>query len=348
VLTFLQLCLLAAGCSAVTALVIGLRADPLGRRTGLLDFPDGEGGRKRHATVTPLVGGIAVAAALGIGVYASGLASADAPSVALHLWWLLVVVAVMYGVGLTDDRFALGPKLRLGLTLGILLLAVVFAPDFSLPLIRFSALPDVWILGAAGDVLALLALLGLVNAVNMADGKNGVVIGMCLVWTVVLATWMPLSFAPILAAVGAALAVLFVFNMRGLLFLGDSGSYALSGVFGLLAIYTYNHNFAEVRADHVAALFLVPVLDTIRLMSVRTARGGSPFAGDREHLHHYLWDSLGWPRGLAVYLAVVALPNLLNMLQPSLGVLWLAVGALAYVGVLLAAGRRHSLATEAS
>jgi UDP-GlcNAc:undecaprenyl-phosphate/decaprenyl-phosphate GlcNAc-1-phosphate transferase len=348
VLTIVQLAVCAAIGAALVALLVGLNAGAIGRLTGLLDFPDGDGGRKRHAAVTPLVGGIGVAAAAAIGIGASAMAVGDAPAVNLHLWWFGAVVAVMYGVGLTDDRFALGPKLRLGITLGILLLAVVFAPDFSLPTLRFTGFPDVWILGAIGDVLALLALLGLVNAINMADGKNGVVIGMCLVWTAILAFWMPLSFAPILAAVGAALAVLLGFNMKSRLFLGDSGSYALSGIFGLLAIYTYNHAFATVRADHVAALFLVPVLDTIRLMSIRIARGGSPFAGDREHFHHYLWDSLGWPRGLFVYLAVVALPNVLIALRPSMALLWLFAGAGIYVLTLRLASRRHQLAPDAT
>ena len=53
---------------------------------------------------------------------------------------------------------------------------------------------------------------------------------------------LPPTLAPVLAATGAALTVMLWFNMRKRLFLGDSGSYAISGMFGLLAIYAYKRH----------------------------------------------------------------------------------------------------------
>lgn len=67
----------------------------------------------------------------------------------------------------------------------------------------------------------------------------------------------------------AALAVTLVFNLRGRLFLGDSGSYALSFVVAMLAIYTYDVGFTRLPADLVALWFLIPVVDCLRLMAKR-------------------------------------------------------------------------------
>ena len=155
----------------------------------------------------------------------------------------------------------------------------------------------------------------------------------------------PSPLLPVLTATIVALAVVMIFNLRGKLFLGDGGSYALSGIFGLLAIYIYNHEFAVLRADHIAVLFAIPVFDTIRLMSARMRRGQSPFAGDRTHLHHYLALRWGWPKqGLFVYLALVAVPNLLTLLWPMLGPVWLALAFVAYVLVLTNAQRAAQIA----
>lgn len=329
-----------AGLALIISLLVGVNAMRLGRLFGLLDFPDPSGGRKQHGTITPLVGGGAIVLSV-IAVATLGLLDmSTAVSVRTHLEWFAFAVTGMYLIGLTDDRFALGPKIRLALAFIVLLLVVLYAPDFGLPFLRFSGSERSWFLDDAGQGFALLCLVGLLNAVNMADGKNGLVIGICLIWSLTLLVHCPAPLLPVLAATVVALAVMLYFNLRGSLFLGDGGSYALSGIFGLLAIYIYNHEFAVIRADHIAVLFAIPVFDTIRLMTARLRRGQSPFAGDRTHLHHHLALRWGWPkRGLYIYLALVAVPNLLTLGWPHLGLLWLGVALLAYIVVLTHAER---------
>lgn len=326
---------LTAVLALVLALAIGRRADRIGTALRLLDFPDTNGGRKRHDDITPLVGGVAVAgAAIGSALLARLFTPEPAP--ALHLGWLAATVAAMFAIGVADDRFHLSPKVRLLAAVTALLLVVSFAPDFSLAFLRFTGQDDVWLLGGWGDAFSLLCLVGLLNAVNMADGKNGIVIGMGLIWTLVLLGHAPSTMLPVLAGTGAALAVMAVFNMAGKLFLGDGGSYAISGLFGLLAIYAYNHDFEVMRADDVAVMFAIPVLDTVRLMVARALQRRSPFEGDRNHLHHHLHARIGWPRGLWVYLAMVGLPNAAALIWPGTGLVWLAASCVIYAGVMTA------------
>jgi UDP-GlcNAc:undecaprenyl-phosphate/decaprenyl-phosphate GlcNAc-1-phosphate transferase len=333
----------AAGVLALaTSWLIGRNADRLGRLFGLLDYPDPSGGRKRHANITPLLGGLAITLSVLFGAAVVYFNAGMSRPVATHLLWFSIAVAGMYAIGLTDDRFALGPKIRLALAFSLLLLVVLYAPDFSLPFLRFSWSDSTWFLDEFGDAFVLLCLVGLLNAVNMADGKNGLVIGICLIWSAVLLTHTPSLLAPVLIATLVSLATMMAFNFRGKLFLGDGGSYALSGIFGLLAIYIYNHEFAVLRADHIAVLFAIPVFDTIRLMTARLRRGQSPFAGDRDHLHHHLALHWGWPRGLYIYLTLVAAPSGLTLAFPSLGLLWLALALAAYIFTLsFSAGGRQ-------
>ncbi|MBC7830857.1 MAG: undecaprenyl/decaprenyl-phosphate alpha-N-acetylglucosaminyl 1-phosphate transferase, partial [Hyphomicrobium sp.] len=232
------------------------------------------------------------------------------------------------------DRFLLSPRIRLGVAMIVLLLLVVSAPDFSLSFVRLSGQSELLLLGPAAEAFTLLCLVGLLNAVNMADGKNGIVISLGLIWSAILILRLPPAFVPMMAATATALGVLLWFNMHNRLFLGDSGSYAISALFGTLAVYAYNHDFARIRADDIVLMFAIPVFDTVRLMIVRSLQRRSPFTGGRDHLHHYLYARVGWPRGLWIYVALVALPNAGALALPGTAPLWLAVSLLVYVLVL--------------
>ena len=90
-------------------------------------------------------------------------------------------------------------------------------------------------------------------------------------------------------------------------------------------------------ADDVALIFAVPVFDTLRLIVHRLAKGKSPFTPGRDHLHHYLYARWGWPRPLSWVLMLVAVPNLLAILLPGTGIIWLGVTLIGYLGLLWAA-----------
>jgi UDP-GlcNAc:undecaprenyl-phosphate GlcNAc-1-phosphate transferase len=327
---------------------IGRHAGYLGRHLGLLDFPDPLGGRKRHREPTPLVGGAAVATTLGIvGAACWAAARPVAPPVAAHLAGFTLTAVAMYLIGLTDDRFNLSPRVRLLLATLVFALLLNTAPDFATHFLRFTGSDTTYLLGGWGMAFALLCLVGLLNAVNMADGKNGLVISLCLVWSLALGLHAPGYLLPILLALAAALAVTLWFNMHERLFLGDGGSYCLSATFGLLSIYIYNHGFSTMRADQVALLFAVPVFDTIRLMSTRIMKRRSPFSADRDHLHHHLAYRWGWPRGLAIYLSLVAVPIVLGELWPATVPVCLGASLVGYVCVLIVSTRHGHFSSGA-
>jgi UDP-GlcNAc:undecaprenyl-phosphate GlcNAc-1-phosphate transferase len=321
------LSLAAAALGLCVAFLVGRNAVRIGTALGVLDHPDGA--RKIHARATPLVGGFAIAAAAVPAALLTAWVTGDH-----RLAGLGVAVLAMFAIGAFDDRRHLAPTLRLGAALIALGVLVALEPDFAVTELRFSGVAAYWPLpGAIGVGFTLLCLVGLLNAINMADGKNGIVIGFGLVWTGVLAAYAPPVLWPVLAAAGAALAVLLAFNLRGRLFLGDGGSYALSALYGLSAIFVYNVS-GSMMADNVALLFAIPVFDTVRLMAVRAAGGRSPMQGDRDHLHHHLYARIGWPMGLVVYLALVAVPNFAASALPGTGVLWLVVSLLGYALVM--------------
>jgi UDP-GlcNAc:undecaprenyl-phosphate GlcNAc-1-phosphate transferase len=318
---------------ALIALAIGVRAMEVGTALRLLDFPDPAGGRKLHAKVTPLVGGVAVVAAALLSVLFL-LPDAEGSRRAMLLWFIFTVSG-LFLVGAMDDRFGLSARTRLAIASAFLLAAIAQVPDFSVAFLLFSGQQDLLLFAPLFGVgFTLICFVGLLNAVNMADGKNGIVIGQALIWSAVLMFRLPADMLPLIGGIAGALAVLFVFNMQGRLFLGDSGSYGLSAMFGLLAIYAWNHGFADMRADDIALIFAIPVFDTLRLIVWRVSQGKSPFTPGRDHLHHYLHARWGWPRPLPWLLALVAIPNAFAIAFPGTALVWLGFTLVAYFALI--------------
>lgn len=324
---------------ALAAAMVGYRAAWLGRRFRLMDEPDN--GRKLHKAPTPLVGGVGFALA----VLLAGLlllVIGDLNGFRTVVIWMMVAIGVLFLLGAADDRAHLPPALRLAAIAIFFLVPIVMVADFRLDDLVFSV-PG-WALympGFVGAGFTLLCMVGLKNAVNMADGKNGLVLGQAIIWALVLFPHLPPALHLLHIAVLGAVVVLFLFNMKDRLFLGDGGSYAVSGYFGLMAIIAWNHRGPGLYADDIALVFALPVFDTLRLMVHRIMAGKTPFTPGRDHLHHYLYQHWGWPAPLPWVLALVAIPNVLALLFPGTGMFWLVLSFLLYL-LMLAVSVRAS------
>ncbi|MGK2285759.1 glycosyltransferase family 4 protein [Pedomonas sp. V897] len=336
--------------SGLFATLVGLNAQYLGRLLGLLDFPDPVGGRKRHSHVTPLMGGTAVLIPIVLMLFAMFFGFADAPAAARgELGIIGCLVAVFYVVGASDDRWELSPRFRLVVAVAAFSLGMILVPALDIQSLRFELVGSrpgevqTIALGSLSGIFTLFCMVGLLNAVNMADGKNGLVIGLSLMWTGFLSLYAPEHVEGVLLVVAAALAVALYFNLRGRFFLGDGGSYGLSALFGALAIYVYNQPESALSAGPVAVWFIIPVLDCLRLLTTRLLKGRSPFSGDRDHLHHHLGYLIGWPNGLLVYWSMVGIPSIASYVLPEFNLQILVAVALVYTMVITIAYRRQTV-----
>jgi UDP-GlcNAc:undecaprenyl-phosphate/decaprenyl-phosphate GlcNAc-1-phosphate transferase len=314
----------------LVSLTICLSGNRLGRLLGVMDLPDGE--RKLHSRATPLVGGISVMLPV---VLSSLLLANTTAFTPFYLSFATATAAVML-LGLIDDRKHIRPYIRLAISVVIGYGVIQVVPDINVTFLSFTFLDSpVFMNGIWALVFTLLCLVGLQNAINMADGQNGLVMGMTLIWVVCLSAYAPTHLLPLLGVFAIGLAIALIFNLNGRLFLGDSGSYAISISIGILAIYVYTVGFDRLPADVVAIWFLVPVLDCLRLMVTRLVRGRSPFSSDRHHLHHMLQGLMSARRALMCYLGLVAVPAVLAWAAPSF-TLWWGVMTFVIYAVILA------------
>lgn len=316
------------------SLVICWRAVAIGRLLGVIDVPDGR--RKAHPKPTPLVGGMAVVAP----VFGLGATLAFATGNFELYGSLVIAIASFFTLGFADDRIHLRPSVRLFLSIMLCVMIVSLLPSISVTYWNFTFLDGPVSIQKWHLVFTVLVLIGFIYAFNMTDGMNGVAMGLALIWALLLLNYAPAELLPLVIALAITLSIAFLFNLRGRLFLGDSGAYALSIVVALLTNHSYNANSEALNADIVVVWFMIPVVDCLRLMVARAIKGRSPFSPDTQHLHHILCRFVPPAWALACYLLLAGMPGVLALLLPGLTVAWFALGLICYAAILVAGVRR--------
>jgi UDP-GlcNAc:undecaprenyl-phosphate/decaprenyl-phosphate GlcNAc-1-phosphate transferase len=274
---------------------------PRAQRLGLIDHPGTE--RKDHAGQTPLVGGLAIVAGLALTALLTQFTSHIHPA----FWTGLLLIAL---TGTLDDLFELNPYVKFAAQI-VAALLMVYWGELSLDTLGDLVSDKPLTLGRFAVPLTVFAVIGVVNAVNLCDGADGLGAGLVFIAVFWIAAMSAASadsgrLAPALGMLGCIAAFL-AFNLRtpwrgrAAIFLGDAGSLSLGFVLAWLTIdaaQSRPHLFAPVTAIWLVA---IPISDTIVCMSRRLLKGANPFRADRTHLHHILID-LGMSVGSAVAL----------------------------------------------
>jgi UDP-GlcNAc:undecaprenyl-phosphate GlcNAc-1-phosphate transferase len=246
-------------------------------------FVDEPGGRKVHTVAIPRIGGLAMA----LGVLVAALAAID-----LHAEdrWFLVAAAILVIFGALDDRYDLDYRIKfIGQLLAVGI--VVFAGDTQ---IRAITLDDRILLPAWISLpITIFFLVGITNAVNLADGLDGLAGGttfLCLCAVALLSSVgdHTANTALCLAFAGAILGFLRFNTYPASVFMGDAGSQLLGFAIGVLSLRATQNLATQVSASIPILLLAIPILDTLSVMIQRIGEGRSPFSPDKNHIHHKL------------------------------------------------------------
>ena len=288
-------------------------------RLGLMDTPSD---RKRHATATPMVGGLAIMATLCIGALLWGESNGFLIAVRDQeaLWVLLGCAIFLVLTGALDDRFHLGVFARVG---SELLVALIVIETLNL---RVSQLGDLLSTGNINlsDFFAypftIVAIFGIINAFNMLDGIDGLLATLVIATLVTFHLFTELPPGLVTLFIGSSLVAFLVSNLKltpfmPKTFLGDAGSRLLGFIVVCLLLGAASAQVGHSKIVQPAtALFLValPLFDMVFTTLRRILRKGSPFAADRGHIHHLMQD-LGFSDRRALVL-IVAMSISLNFL----------------------------------
>lgn len=327
--------LIALGVSLISTPLVGRAACAF----GVVDLP-GERKVNLRANI-PLLGGLAVALGLFVGLSSSILAM-DTEHSRGHVEAYLIGGTLMLAIGVVDDRWSLQawPKLGVQLTAAAVALFFGFRVDHltdpvTLEVWRFP----IWLVWA----VTAFWIVGVTNAMNLIDGLDGLCAGVGAIVAITLTyiAWqagMQEGVVVGVALLGALLGFL-VYNFPpASIFLGDTGALFTGYCLSLLALEAYQK--ATVLTFIVPLLALaVPIMDTLLSVMRRVRRRANPLAADRLHMHHRLLESEGSTRAavLSIYFltacfCVIAVS--FTRLEGYAAVLFLAAVALLTVRLL--------------
>ena len=307
---------LRAGAAAVTALAIGLIIGP--RFIGWLRVRQGKGqpiradGPQTHLAKrgTPTMGGLMILTALGLAVFI--WMDLTNPFV-----WACLFVTLGFGmIGFLDDYDKVRKQKTAGVSGRVRLLGeFAIAGVAAFVIIQQSGtqlyLPfyqgPVVDLGYFYIVFAAFTIVAFGNAVNLTDGLDGlatmpVIIAsiafMLIVYLAgnkVFATYLGIPHVPGAgdlaifcgAVVGAGLAFLWFNAPPAAVFMGDTGSLALGGALGTIAVAAHH----EIVLGIIGGLFVVEAMSVIIQVFFYKRTGKRVFRMAPIH-HHF--EQLGW------------------------------------------------------
>lgn len=289
---------------AVSLISVWIVFRPILKIAKLKNIVDNPDARKLQETPVPLLGGAAVffGIVVGIGFFKTMVTYTAVFPI------IMAMIAMLY-IGTADDILTIKPWKRIVFEV-LAALLIIYGNRYYI-----SNLGGLWGIDkmplAIGIILSCITFVGVVNAINMIDGVDGLCSGfsilICTLFGLLFFFAMDYSFAALAAVTCGAQIPFFVHNVFGKkskMFFGDGGSMLMGTVISAMIFELLSGKFNDALLAHTSselfplialdfnlvsfalAVMSIPVFDTIRVMFERIFRGNSPFEADKTHLHH--------------------------------------------------------------
>lgn len=291
--------------SFVAAFAVSFALTPAVKRLAVkidaIDVP--KDGRRMHKEAIPLIGGLAI--------FAGFLISALVFTVFLHgtlegekairyslqcreILGMLIGATVMVVLGIFDDKYALGAKLKLGIQIVAALIPVLCGIRIEriiLPFIKSGGFEFGWL----SYPLTVLWIVALTNAVNLIDGLDGLAAGVSAIASLSIFFVALMQHEYVIAILTAALVGacfgFLPYNFHpASIFMGDTGSTFLGFVMASVSVMGLFKIHAIISFAVPFIAFGIPIFDTSFAIFRRLKEHRPIMSPDRGHLHHRLID----------------------------------------------------------
>ncbi len=247
----------------------------------LLNEPNG---RSMHALLTPRLGGMAIFA---------GFISALAIFSRLEdgVQYVLAGAILLFFIGLKDDIVPVSAFKKFFVQLlaaGI----VLFMGDVRIT--SFQGLFGIYELdNGISYAFTLMVIIGITNAINLIDGLDGLAGTTLIVISASFGLYFfykgEILYSYVAASlIGGTLGFLRYNFHKAIIFMGDAGSLTCGFIIAVMTVHFIEMPSVTNSPVVAIGILYLPVLDTLRVSAIRILNGRSPFAADKNHVHHCL------------------------------------------------------------
>ena len=280
-------------------------------RLKILDNPNK---RKSHSFPMPISGGLALVTILILILFYFELTNLDDSVFYYEIFFFSMCFFIF---GLIDDTRNFNTNIKAFVILFLISIILFYSKDLTIRNLEFYYIfQKEFFLDFFSIPFTIFCVFMLFNALNFADGKNGISISLSIFWLTYMMFKVSSNTLFIMLIIIILLIILF-FNLKNKLFLGNSGVNFLSIFISFLIIKSYNTQSINFYCDEIFLLLFIPGIDAARVTIFRALKKKSPFSPDRTHLHHhlekYLNDKFIW----IMYCALSIFPILILFITKS-------------------------------
>jgi UDP-GlcNAc:undecaprenyl-phosphate GlcNAc-1-phosphate transferase len=241
--------------------------------------------RKIHKKPTPNMGGIMIA------MYIFLVTLLNYFFLIKNDYYFLIFLLFFFILGLVDDIKNINPYLKSIFIIFFLIFFIKISDDFIISRIYFESFNYQLLIIKSFGVefsffITILCIMLLINAINMIDGVNG----NCLVQIIIFL--FVINFlggkSELVYLVLIFLLLIFYKNIKGVIFIGNSGSHLLGAMLAYIIIANNEKKF-NISAEVIFLTLVLPGFDMLRLFIQRIVNKRNPFFPDLNHFHHYIY-----------------------------------------------------------
>ncbi len=287
----------------ILAAVVSFASTPLVRKLafkiGAVDIPKDD--RRVHKEAMPLIGGLAIALGVFVGMLIFMPLSRKVISI-------IIGGSIILIGGIIDDVKDMSARDKM--LVQIIAAGVLVFGGIRINFITNPFSGGILYLGWLSIPISLFWIVGITNTINFIDGLDGLSAGVAMISSLslmVVASKLGYSNVVILAALlgGACLGFLPHNFNPAKIFMGDTGAMFLGFILATISIEGVMKSVTAVAVLAPVIILGVPIFDTAFAIIRRLLSGQSVATADRGHLHHRLLD-----RGFSQKKAVLILYGL--------------------------------------
>ena len=208
---------------------------------------------------------------------------------------IIVPLSIIFLVGVYDDFSSVDFKLKF--IFQIIVAKIII--DNGLIIDNFHGFFGVFEINRVlAQLVTLFIIISIINAINFVDGIDGLLISISLMFIISYELFASVNtdFYLLSLIITTSLIPLYYFNFRKTkkIFLGDSGSYLLGGIIAVYVLnilsvgYRIRPEFDINKIIFLVSILIYPIIDVIRIFTLRLMNKKSPFIADKNHIHHNL------------------------------------------------------------